>query len=297
MFKAAAKGGAEAAAKGAAEAAAKAAAKSAAEAAAKAAAKSAAEAGAKAAAKSASEAAAKAAAKGASEAGAKAAAKGASEAAAKSSSKLVKAGKYAAGAAVVVGGVYYAADPILEARKKNGAKLTITSITQGSLPDRAIVTYTEPIDICKDDKVTISGSDSETRVDGDFLLDKIISPTKLTIQLKDGQFISKDGTRGLMVLHTSVENQRSLLNSEIKAGAGNLLGKATDFISNLPGFKYVKYFFIFIACMIAFRIYSTVRGVFGFGKKSNGLGKKFRFNGFGKKIRFNGFGSFFKKRR
>jgi len=239
----------------------------------------------------------KMAAKGGAEAAAKAAAKASAEAASKGSSKLVRAGKYAAGAAVVAGGIYYTADPILEARKKNGAKLTITSITQGSLPNRAIVTYTDEIDIHKDDKVTISGSDSETRVDGDFLLDKIISPTKLTIQLKDGQFISKDGTRGLMILHTSVENQRSLLNADIKAGAGNLLGKATDLISNIPGFQYVKYFFIFIACMIAFRIYSTVRGVFGFGKKSKFLGKKFRFNGFGKKIRFNGFGSFFKKRR
>jgi hypothetical protein len=275
---AAAKKGAKAAAEGAAKAAAEAAAKKGAKAAGEAAAKAAAEAAAKKGSKAAGEAAAKAAAKK----GSKAAAEGAAKNAAKKSSKLVKAGKYAAGAAVVAGGVYYAADPYLENKKKNGAKLNIMSITTGDNPDTAIITYAEPIDIYKDDKVTISGANSATVVMGDYLLDKVISPTKLAIKLKDGEFISKNGTSGLMILHTSVANQRKLLNAEIAEGAGNVFNKAKDLISKIPGFKYIMYFFYFIIGIIALRIIFMVYGLF-------------RSFSFGKKNKFN-FGKFFKKR-
>jgi hypothetical protein len=238
------------------------------------------------AAKNATEAAAKnaaeAAAKNATEAAVKnateAAAKNAAEAAAKKSSTLVKTGKYAAGAAVVAGGIYYIADPIIEKNKKNGARLNITSITKGSSEDTAIITYTEPIDIYIKDTVTLSGTNSETVVNGEYVLAKVISSTKLAIKLKDGERISKNGTTGLMILNTTVANQRSLLNADILDAPGDLLNNIKDFIFDLPGFKYIKYFFYFIIAVIALKIFFMIYGMFnrnGFGKKFN-FGKKFK---------------------
>ena len=113
-----------------------------------------------------------------------------------------------AGGAVV--GAGYVGQSLLEYSQKNNKKFDITSIVDASdmynsLKPSAILTFAQPQEISKKDRVELSETDCEPPLNGLFNIVEVINDTSIKIQIPEK--LTKNGTKGNMILKTTFENQ------------------------------------------------------------------------------------------
>jgi hypothetical protein len=136
--------------------------------------------------------------------------------------------KQVAMVAAAAGGTALAITSGVNSLEKNGSKYNITDITSLKSGSVAKITYQPSQKIVKGDTVTISNTDTDPVIKGDFTPSKIISDTEIEISLKEP--IKKNGTTGNMTLHTDFVNQ---LRGNTLELVDDVLDTSTSFASDI----------------------------------------------------------------
>ena len=146
--------------------------------------------------------------------------------------KLIKAG---IGLAAVAGVSGFAIQAALDADKINAKEYIISKITDKSTlrnnDDPISITFSPGENINKNDKITITNSNSTPTIDDEYSILKIVSDTE--IQVKFSSKLISDGTNGKMKIKTNTLNRINQKESELGKTVGGIAGGAIDAAGNV----------------------------------------------------------------
>jgi hypothetical protein len=117
------------------------------------------------------------------------------------------------------------------------------------------ITYSPKLKICSQDIITLSETNCEPKIEGNFKISKIISDTELEIEVD--LVLTKNGDSGLLVLNTDVGKQLQCLTEDLGDAVGGAAGGAAGAalsalfkgIEKVFG-DYIWLFWLFIAAIV-----------------------------------------------
>lgn len=133
----------------------------------------------------------------------------------------------------------------------------VTDVVTGQATKKTTVNiiYSPKLKICSQDIITLSETNCEPKIEGNFRISKIISDTELEIEVD--LVITKNGDSGLLVLNTDVGKQLQCLTEDLGDAVGGVAGGAAGAalsamfkgIEKIFG-DYIWVFWLFIAAIV-----------------------------------------------